>query len=112
MIEILNDLYRQLDDKQAEDIIVLDVQGLTSISDYFVIASADNPRKVKAIADHVEKFMAENNISVKFKEGLDSSKWILLDFSNIIVHIFENEEREYYNLERIWKDGINITPDK
>lgn len=112
MREILKALYNELDDKQAEDILLIDVQNITSITDYFVIASADNIRKVKAIADHAEDFLEKQNLVLRAKEGVDSAKWILLDFGNIIVHIFENEERDYYNIEKIWKDGINITPNK
>lgn len=110
MKELLTALYKELDDKQAEDIMMIDVKNITSICDYFVIASADNVRKVKAIADHAEDFLKSNDLELRAKEGTDSAKWILLDFGNIILHIFENEERDYYNIEKIWKDGINITP--
>lgn len=110
MKELLTALYKELDDKQAEDIMMIDVKNITSICDYFVIASADNVRKVKAIADHAEDFLKNNDLELRAKEGIDSAKWILLDFGNIILHIFENEERDYYNIEKIWKDGINITP--
>ncbi len=110
MKELLTALYKELDDKQAEDIMMIDVKNITSICDYFVIASADNVRKVKAIADHAEDFLKNNDLELRAKEGTDSAKWILLDFGNIILHIFENEERDYYNIEKIWKDGINITP--
>ncbi|MDO5096521.1 MAG: ribosome silencing factor [Peptostreptococcaceae bacterium] len=110
MRELLTALYKELDDKQAEDIMMIDVKNVTSICDYFVIASADNVRKVKAIADHAEDFLKANDLELRAKEGTDSAKWILLDFGNIILHIFENEERDYYNIEKIWKDGINITP--
>lgn len=112
MRELLYKLYEELDNKQAEDIMLIDVKGITSITDYFVIASADNERKVKAIADHAENFLELNNLMLKAKEGADSAKWILLDFGSVVIHVFENEERNYYNIEKIWKDGINITPDK
>ncbi len=109
MKELLEKLYEELDNKQAEDILMLDIKSITSICDYFVIASADNTRKVKAIADHVEDFLKNHDIEIKAKEGIDAAKWILLDCGNIIIHIFENEERDYYNIEKIWKDGIDIT---
>ncbi|MDO4710416.1 MAG: ribosome silencing factor [Peptostreptococcaceae bacterium] len=112
MKELLNGLYKELDDKQAEDILLIDVKSITSITDYFVIASADNIRKVRSIADHIESFLEKNGLTLRAKEGTDSAKWILLDFGNLIIHLFENEERDYYNLEKIWKDGINITPNK
>lgn len=112
MRELLENLYRELDEKQAEDITIIDVKEITSISDYFVIAGADNVRKVKAIADHVEEFLKKEDLQLRAKEGTDSARWILLDFGNLIIHLFENEERDYYNIEKIWKDGINITPSK
>lgn len=108
MREILEKIRKELDDKQAEDIVILDVSKITSIAEYFVIASADNERKVKAIANSLEKILNENGIETQVKEGLDSAKWILMDFEGIVVHIFDNEEREYYNLERIWKDAIRM----
>lgn len=110
MRELMTELYNELQEKQAEDIVMLDIKNITSIADYFVIASADNVRKVKAIADHAEDFLKKNNLELKSQEGKDTQKWILLDFGNIIIHIFENEEREYYNIEKIWKDAIDITP--
>ena len=109
MENLLFELYRELDDKQAEDITIIDIRNITSIADYFVITGADNTRKVKAIADHVEEFLEKNDFQLKTKEGLESAKWILLDFGSIIVHVFENEEKDYYNIEKIWKDGIDIT---
>lgn len=110
MNEILKGIFDQLEEKQAEDIMILDVQKITSIADYFVIASADNERKVKAIADAVEEYVEKNDMMIRAKEGMSTAKWILMDFGSIIIHIFKNDERDFYNIEKIWKDGINITP--
>lgn len=108
MIDILKNIEEQLEEKQAEDVIILDISKISSISEYFIIASADNERKVKAIANHIEEYLCSNGFNIKVKEGFESAKWILLDFGDIIIHIFDNEEREYYNLEKIWRDGIKI----
>lgn len=109
MRNILNDIYKQLDEKQAEDISILEVGKITSIAEYFVIASADNERKVKAIADSIEDSLAKMGIEPKVKEGFQSSRWILLDYGDIIVHIFKDDERSFYKIEKIWKDAVDIT---
>lgn len=110
MKDILQKVYDKLDDRQAEDILFLEVKGITSITDYFIIASADNERKVKSLANEVEDCLEENGYEIKSKEGLDTAKWVLLDYGDVIVHIFKNDERDFYNIEKIWKDAINVTP--
>lgn len=110
MKELLSKIYDKLDEKQAEDIVLLDVRGITPIADYFVIASADNERKVKSMANELDDFIEKNGLPLRSKEGMDTSRWILLDYGDIIVHLFQEEERDFYNIEKIWKDGINITP--
>lgn len=109
MRDILNTIYTQMDEKQAEDIRILSVSKITSIADYFVICSADNERKVKAIADAVEDELSKQGIEPRFKEGFETSRWILLDYGDIIVHVFKDEERDFYNIEKIWKDAADIT---
>lgn len=107
ILKIVNDA---LEDKQAEDILFLDVKGITPLTDYFVIASADNERKVKSIANEIDECMSKNGYVIKSKEGFDTAKWILLDYGDLIVHVFKNDERDFYNIEKIWKDAIDITP--
>lgn len=109
MREILNTIYKQMDEKQAEDIKIYDVSQLTSIADFFVIASADNERKVRSIAEAVEDELAKNGTEPRIKEGFETSKWVLLDYGDIIVHVFKDEERSFYNIEKIWKDATEIT---
>lgn len=109
MKEMLKTIYKQIDDKQGEDIKVLNVGEITSIAEYFVIASADNERKVRAIANAVEDELAKAGIEPKLKEGIQASNWILLDYADIIVHIFKDEERDYYKIEKIWKDAVDLT---
>jgi len=106
---MLNDIYKELDEKQADDILILEVANVTSIAEYFVIASADNERKVKAIADSIEDTLAEMGIEPKAREGFESARWILLDYGDIIVHIFKDDERSFYKIEKIFKDAIDIT---
>lgn len=110
MKDLLQKVFNKLDEKQAEDILFLDVKGITSITDYFIIASADNERKVKSLANEVEDCFENDGYVIKSKEGLDTAKWILLDYGDIIVHVFKNDERDFYNIEKIWKDAINVTP--
>lgn len=94
-----------MDEKAAEDIKVIDLRKISSLADYFVIGSASNERLVKAISDNVDKMLSEKGLEVRAREGEDSSTWILLDYGDFIVHIFKNEERVFYNLERLWKDA-------
>lgn len=94
------------EDKKATDIKVLNIAKFTPIADYFVIASGNSSTQVMAIANEVEdKMMEAGNQEVITKEGYQSGRWILLDFNDIIVHIFHKEERDFYNLERLWSDN-------
>lgn len=95
-------------DKNAFDIRVLNISKLSSIGDYFVIASGNSTIQVSAIADAVEEEMYKAGLKLIQKEGYNTSTWILLDYGDIIVHIFKKEEREFYNLERLWSDSDEI----
>ena len=100
-----------LDGKKAQKLMILEVSHLTSITDYFVIASASNTQLVRAMAEEVEeKLSEEDGIVARRKEGYNESRWIVLDYSGVIVHIFHQEEREFYNIERLWMDGSNQVP--
>lgn len=88
--------------KKGIDIKVLDIRGMTSIADYFVIVSGNSSTQVSALADEIEDKMAKEGYELENTEGKNSSRWILLDFGDIIVHVFHKDEREYYNLERLW----------
>ncbi len=92
-------------DKKARDILLLNMEGLSSVTDYFVICSASNSMLVQAIADNVEDKMAELKIFPIHKEGYAEGRWILLDYGDVVVHIFLNEERDFYNLEQLWADA-------
>jgi len=93
------------EDKKARDVQVLDVDGVSMVTDSFVICSANSNTQVKAIADHIEKELADAGIKMFHQEGYREGQWILMDFGTCIVHIFVEAEREFYNLERLWGSG-------
>ncbi|MET3616648.1 ribosome-associated protein [Peptoniphilus olsenii] len=98
--------------KKGIDIKVLDIKGMTSIADYFVIVSGNSSTQVSALADEITDKMAKEGYDIENSEGKNSSRWILLDFGDIIVHVFHKDERDYYNLERLWKkDDYEIKED-
>lgn len=96
---------KALEDKKAEDIRVIDISNVSVIADYFLIANGSNRSQIQALADNVEAQLGKAGTPVKQIEGYDSANWILLDFGDIIVHIFDKENRLFYDLERIWRDG-------
>jgi ribosome-associated protein len=97
--------YKALDDKLAEDINVLDIHEVSVLSDYFLIASGNNPNQLKAMADSVEEALYKSGFRLNHSEGFQTKTWILLDFGDIVVHLFNKEERDFYNIERIWGDA-------
>jgi len=102
-----------LDEKKAENILVLNVAHLTSVTDYFVICSARNTVQVGTMAEDVEEKLAlEEGIEARRKEGYREARWVVLDFASVIVHVFHEQEREYYNIERLWMDGSNVLKQK
>ena len=108
MNTILKEIYAAIDDKKGEDIRILDISGVSVMADYFVIASGNNKNQVQAIADNVNEAMMKNNVDLKATEGYNTAGWILMDYGDVIVHIFSKEERLFYDLERIWRDGKPI----
>lgn len=101
-------IVKALDLKKAEDIQVLKIKDLTIISDYFIIANGNSITQTKALADEVEYVMKEKGVMPDRTEGFQSGNWIILDYNDIIVHVFYKETRNYYNLERLWSDAENI----
>ena len=97
-------------DHKAADIVALDVQGLTMLCDYMIIASGRNTNQVKALADDVDDLMAQEGAQLRRSEGTGEGRWVVLDYATILVHIFHQEERAFYNLERLWNDGTNKLP--
>ena len=106
VFEAVKVAYKALDDKMGIDIKVIDISNLSPIADYFVIASASNSSQLRALADTVEEELHKKcNIEKTHIEGMQTKSWILLDFKDIIVHLFNEEDREFYNIERIWADA-------
>ncbi len=103
--ELVKIVYDALDDKKGMDIKVLDISKISVMADYFIIASGSNKNQVQALADNVEEELLKNDIHCKQVEGYPSGNWILMDYGDFIVHIFNQDDRLFYDLERIWKDG-------
>ncbi len=101
-----------LEDKKAEDIRVIDISEVSVIADYFIIANGTNRSQIQTLSDHVEETLGRAGVPLKQAEGYDSANWVLLDFRDVIVHIFDRENRLFYDLERIWRDGKLIEPDE
>ena len=101
--------YRALDDKKAEDIRVINIEKVSVLADYFLIASGTNRNQVQAMADNVDEMLHKAGYTVKQIEGYQTANWILMDYGDIIVHIFDRENRLFYDLERIWRDGESIS---
>jgi ribosome-associated protein len=97
--------YKAADDKRAEDIVVLDMKGVSLIADYFLICHGNSDKQVQAIARELKDKAEENGYTVKRLEGFDQARWILVDLGDIVAHVFHKDERGYYNLERLWGDA-------
>lgn len=106
--ENVKNVYKAIDDKKAIDIKVIDISSVSIVADYFIIASASNPNQLEALEDVADKVMYEKNILPKQIEGGKNSPWILMDYGDIIVHLFTEEGRTFYDLERIWRDGVEV----
>ncbi len=91
--------------KKGYDVVVINLKELTSFADYFVICSADSDVQVKAIADDVDKSLRDEGIKCWHREGYQALNWVLLDYVDVIVHVFKRESREFYNLEKLWGDA-------
>ena len=97
--------WNALNDKKGEDIKIIDITGISVLADYFIIANGTSVSQVNALVDNVEEELHKAGYSLKQREGQASGSWVLLDFGDIIVHVFDKENRLFYDLERIWKDG-------
>ena len=104
-LEMANLAKEALEDKKGEDIKVLDLKGLSNIADFFVIGSGNNPNQIRAMADSVNEKLFKAGYKLHQSEGYSGGIWILLDYGSLIVHVFDKEQRNFYNLERIWGDA-------
>lgn len=94
--------------KKASEVVLLDIEGVTTIADYFVICTGTNTRQIQAIADALGEELGKQGVRVLHREGDADSGWLLLDFGDVIVHIFGPKEREYYRLERLWSEAKTV----
>lgn len=110
--KILDLAVKAVDDKKAENIIALDMKGISLIADYFVICHGNSESQVEAIAKEVKDQAQEAGIELKRLEGFDESRWVLIDLHDVIVHVFHKEDRQYYNLEKLWGDARHVNIDQ
>lgn len=103
-------LHDELDKKFASDIVIMELGSISPIADFFVIATGNSAPQLAALTQTAEELLKNHGMSLHHTEGLQSGKWVLLDFGTVIVHLFDKESREYYNLERIWGDAKVIKP--
>ncbi|MBS7344491.1 MAG: ribosome silencing factor [Caryophanon sp.] len=111
MSNLLNVVYKAADDKRAEDIVVLNMQGISLLADYFVICEGGSERQVQAIAREMQEKAREEGLEVKKVEGFDTGRWVLVDMGDVVAHVFHKDERTYYNLERLWGDAPQLNVD-
>lgn len=111
LLEVVKKAVGALEDKKAEDITVIDISEVSSIADYFIIANGSNVNQLAAMQDAVDEVFYKSGLHAKQIEGNKNSTWILIDYNDVIVHLFDKEDRLFYDLERIWKDGkvVNIS---
>lgn len=105
---IVKKAYDALNDKKAEDIKVIEIGKLSTVADYFIIANGSNAPHVESLVDNVEEELLKEKIHAERIEGVKSSGWILMDYNDVVVHVFSKEDRLFYDLERIWRDGKEI----
>lgn len=99
-----------LEDKKAEEIKTIDISQVSVIADYFIIANGTNRSQIQALSDHVEETLGKAGVPLRQIEGYQTANWVLLDFHDVIIHIFDKENRLFYDLERIWRDGKPVAP--
>lgn len=97
-----------LEDRKAEDVKVIDIREISPIADYFIIANGTNQNQIQAMRDAADEALYKAGLTVKQVEGNQNSTWILMDYGDIIIHIFSKEDRLFYDLERVWRDGKEI----
>ncbi len=101
--------YQALEEKKGEDITVIEIKDISIIADYFIIANGTNSSQVDALMSSVSETLGRNGYEPKRIEGVRSASWILMDYGDVVVHVFSKEDRLFYNLERIWRDGKTVS---
>ena len=94
-----------MEEKKAQDVKIIDIEHISTLADYFVIASGTNRNQVQAMADNVEEMLGKAGFEPKQIEGYQNANWILMDYGDVVLHLFDEENRLFYDLERIWRDG-------
>ncbi|WP_248926792.1 ribosome silencing factor [Paenibacillus hamazuiensis] len=103
--ELMNMVVESADDKKAMNIVTLNLQGISLIADYFVICHGNSETQVQAIATEIRKKAEERGVRVRGMEGMETARWVLVDLGDVVVHVFHRDDREYYNIERLWSDA-------
>jgi ribosome-associated protein len=112
MKDALRIALKAMDDKKALDVAVLDISRISSFANYFLLCSGDSSRQIQAIADEVEEKLRADGFRPSHVEGYGNAEWILMDYTDLVVHIFSKKARAYYDLERLWRDGKHLEVDK
>lgn len=110
--EILEIAVRAIDSKRGENIKIIKIDELTVIANYFIIANGNSTTQVKALADEVEFKLSQAGLEPKRTEGYQGANWIVLDYIDVVIHIFHKETRDFYDLERLWQDGVEISAEE
>ena len=105
---LLSAVWKAADDKKAIDLVVLDLQGISLITDYFVICHGNSETQVQAISTEIRKQAERLGVRVRGVEGMDKARWVLIDMGDVVAHVFHRDEREYYNIERLWSDAKEV----
>ncbi len=112
MKDALKIALKAVDDKKASDVIVLDISAIASFADFFLICSGDSSRQIQAIADEVEEKLRMNGHRPAHIEGYRNAEWVLMDYIDLVVHVFSKRARAFYDLERLWRDGVRLDTEK
>ncbi|WP_226535236.1 ribosome silencing factor [Fictibacillus halophilus] len=109
--DLMELVVKTADDKRAENIAVLDMEGISLVADYFVICHGNSEKQVQAISKELKDIALENDIQLRRMEGYDHARWVLIDLGNVVVHVFHRDDRSYYNLEKLWGDANSVDVD-
>ena len=111
-VEMTKTAVECLKEKKAENIQIIDISSVSSLGDYFIIANGTNRNQIQALSDNIQERLGKEGVHPKQVEGYNNANWVLLDYRDIIVHIFDKESRSFYDLERIWRDGVIVQEDE
>lgn len=109
--QIASIAYKAMEEKLAQDIRVLDITGVSVLADYFIIASANNGNHVQAVVDFVLEKLGRAGYECGQIEGYQAASWVLLDYKDVVIHVFSKEDRRFYDLDRIWRDAREVEPE-